>query len=73
MRLVRNILEGVAGLEIYPIIGILVFLAFFVGVVVWVLRMKKNKVDAYSRIPLDDDDNPSIENKDSSKQQSDSK
>jgi cytochrome c oxidase cbb3-type subunit IV len=55
MRLARNVLEGVAGLEIFPIIGIILFLLFFIAVVVYVVRMKPSDVDAHSRLPLDND------------------
>jgi cbb3-type cytochrome oxidase subunit 3 len=70
MRLARNVLESVSGLEIYPIIGILIFLAFFVGVVIWVVRLNGKQVETYSKMPLDDDSVASkLEKNDSSKQQ----
>lgn len=65
MRIARSVLENVAGLEIFAIIGILIFFSFFVGLLIWVLRMKKSRVDEFSRLPLEEDaddtadDNPS--------------
>lgn len=55
MRIARSVLENVAGLEIFAIIGILIFFSFFVGLIIWVVRMKKSRADEYSRIPLQDD------------------
>lgn len=51
-------LDNVAGLEIYAIIGIIIFFTFFIALIVWVIRMKKGKVDEYSQLPLatDEDD-----------------
>lgn len=56
MRMVRHVLEGIGGMEIFPIIGLLIFLAFFIGVVVYVLMIKREKIDSYSRIPLQNED-----------------
>lgn len=55
MRLARNVLEGVGGLEIFPMIGIVLFLLFFIGVVVYVVKMKASDVESYSRLPLEND------------------
>lgn len=56
MRLARSVLDSITGLEIYAIIGILIFFTFFIGLIIWVIRMKKKKVDEYSRIPLKDEE-----------------
>lgn len=57
MRLARNVLESVAGLEIFPIIGIIIFLGFFIGLIVYVVKMKKEDVEAFSQMPLTDEEN----------------
>ncbi|MBE0661802.1 MAG: CcoQ/FixQ family Cbb3-type cytochrome c oxidase assembly chaperone [Bacteroidales bacterium] len=56
MRLARSVLDDIAGLEIYAIIGILIFFTFFIFLVIWVIRMKKRKVEEYSRMPLESDE-----------------
>jgi cytochrome c oxidase cbb3-type subunit IV len=56
MRLARSVLDSITGLEIYAIIGILIFFTFFIGLIIWVIRMKKKKVEEYSRIPLKDEE-----------------
>jgi cytochrome c oxidase cbb3-type subunit IV len=60
MRLARNVLEGVGGLEIFPIIGIILFFSFFVGLIIWVVRMKSKDADEYSRMPLNKDDKETL-------------
>lgn len=55
MRLARSVLENIAGLEVYAIIGILIFFTFFISLVIWVIRMRKQKVEEYSRMPLASD------------------
>lgn len=56
MRLARNVLEGVAGLEIFPIIGIVIFMAFFFGLIVYVVRMSKEDIEDFSKMPLTDEE-----------------
>jgi cytochrome c oxidase cbb3-type subunit IV len=56
MRLGRSVLENVTGLEIFAIIGTLIFFLFFVGVLIWVFKIKAKKIDEYSRMPLEHDD-----------------
>lgn len=67
MRLGRSVLDNIAGLEIYAIIGIVIFFTFFIGLIVWVVSMRSKKVDEYSRLPLtsDEDDAFSGTNDDS--------
>jgi cytochrome c oxidase cbb3-type subunit IV len=60
MRLGRSVLDNVAGLEIYAIIGIVIFFAFFIGLIIWVVSMKSKKVDEYSRLPLARDEDDSV-------------
>ena len=60
MRLARNVLENIAGLEVYAIIGILIFFSFFVGLLIWVVRLKASKVDEFSRLPLEQDDEEGV-------------
>lgn len=64
MRLARSVLENIAGLEVYAIIGILIFFSFFIFLVIWVIRMRKQKVEEYGRMPLAiDEDNDFSGNK----------
>jgi cytochrome c oxidase cbb3-type subunit IV len=67
MRLGRSVLENAMGLDIFAIIGILLFFTFFIVVLIRVVRMKKTTVDEYSRLPLemDEDDVATMENNES--------
>jgi len=63
MSLVRSVIENLKGTEIFGIIGFFIFFTFFIGVVIYVVRMRKNKVDEYSRLPLigDEDEIRSVQ------------
>ncbi|MBK9292706.1 MAG: cbb3-type cytochrome c oxidase subunit 3 [Bacteroidetes bacterium] len=57
MKIVTKVLEGVADIQIFPIIGMIIFFTLFVGLIVHVARMSREQVDEYSHLPLDEEEN----------------
>ncbi len=51
---IKHNLETIVGVEIYPIISLLIFFIFFVGLGIWVFGYKKEAIDKMSEIPLND-------------------
>ena len=51
---VKHNLETIDGVTIYPILSLLIFFAFFVGLGLWVFSYKKEKINELSQIPLRD-------------------
>jgi cbb3-type cytochrome oxidase subunit 3 len=47
-------METIAGVAVYPILSLLIFFGFFVGLGIWVFSYKKEKIDEMSQIPLND-------------------
>lgn len=62
MKIVINQLEQIAGVEIYPIISLLIFFTFFVLVAYMVINTDKKEIDEISKMPLDGNDNLQNEN-----------
>jgi len=58
MRIVSNVLENILNAQWYAIVGLLIFFVFFVILLVRVIRMDKKEVEEISRIPLENDDDP---------------
>jgi cytochrome c oxidase cbb3-type subunit IV len=50
-----KIFETIEGIAAYPIISMLIFLTFFIGVIIIVVRMKKEHIEAMGKMPLDDE------------------
>ena len=50
----RNYLETIAGIEIFPLISLIIFFLFFVGLIVYVIRLDKKSVNRMKNIPLND-------------------
>jgi len=46
-------METIDGIEIYPIISLLIFFTFFVVLFWWVLTAKKDYIKDVSHLPLD--------------------
>jgi cbb3-type cytochrome oxidase subunit 3 len=51
----RAILSELGGIGVYGILSTLLFFACFIGIVVWVVRMKKRDVDHMKHLPLEPD------------------
>jgi len=51
---IKHNMETIAGVEIYPIVSLLIFFTFFVGLGFWVFSYKKEKIQELSEIPFRD-------------------
>lgn len=55
LKFVKGNLENIDGVEIYPIISLLIFFIFFIALFWWVFTAKKEHITTVSNIPLNDD------------------
>lgn len=53
LKYIKNHMESITGIEIYPMISLLIFFVFFVILFWWVITAKKEYIDTVSNIPLD--------------------
>lgn len=51
----KELLRSIENIEIYPIISLLIFVLFFVGMFIWVVRVDKAYVDHMKSMPLSDE------------------
>jgi cbb3-type cytochrome oxidase subunit 3 len=51
--MLKEVLQSIQGIAIYPVIGLFIFVAAFLVAIVNTRRMKKSEVDYASRLPLD--------------------
>ena len=54
MRFIKHHLSSMDGIEIWPLISLLIFFSFFVLLFVYVMRMRKGYIDEVSSQPLND-------------------
>ena len=52
----KNVLQSIAGIEIYPLISLGIFGLFFLGLLVYVLLSSSAHLHAMSQLPLRSDE-----------------
>ncbi len=62
LKYIKGNLENIDGVQIYPLISLLIFFFFFVGLFYWVLTASKEHIAEVSNIPLLEDENTQHEN-----------
>lgn len=53
LKFVKHNMESISGIEIFPIISLLIFFIFFIGLYTWVYTYKKDKINEMSLLPFD--------------------
>jgi cytochrome c oxidase cbb3-type subunit IV len=54
--MIKNVLNGIEGVDVYPIISLFIFVPFFLGLIWWVIKVDKNYIDKLKNLPLDSTD-----------------
>lgn len=54
LKFVKHNMETIIGIEIFPIISVLIFFTFFVGLIIYAIRLKQSEIDEVSALPLND-------------------
>lgn len=52
-KFIKGHLESITGIEIYPLISLIIFFTFFVVLFWWVFTAKKEYINKVSNIPLE--------------------
>lgn len=50
----KNVLSGIPGIEFYPIVALVLFFGFFLGLIVWYFKADRSTLDRVARLPLED-------------------
>lgn len=56
LRYIKHNLEGIDGVEIYPLFSLLIFFIFFSALIWWVIKVDKKYVSNLEQYPLFDDE-----------------
>ncbi|MDP2890236.1 MAG: CcoQ/FixQ family Cbb3-type cytochrome c oxidase assembly chaperone [Bacteroidota bacterium] len=59
--MVGDTLRNIFHVEIYALIGFIIFFTFFIFVTINAFRMKKEEVEEFSNLPLDDKETMSVQ------------
>jgi len=55
LKFIKHHLATISGVEIYPIISLLLFFLVFTVMLIIVFKMPKKKIDQFGNLPLDND------------------
>lgn len=55
-KFIKQYAETMNNVNIYPIISLFIFLIFFVVLLVWVKRMRKEQVKELANLPFENDE-----------------
>lgn len=55
-----NYLESMSGIGVYPLVSLMIFFVFFIGVVLYVMLGRKEYFDTLSALPFISDQNESL-------------
>ena len=56
LKFIKHHMETIIGIEIYPVISLLIFFIFFTVLIVWVVRSDKGFNATMAGFPLEEDD-----------------
>ncbi|MEK6507777.1 CcoQ/FixQ family Cbb3-type cytochrome c oxidase assembly chaperone [Myroides sp. C4067] len=61
LKFIKHNMETIGGVEIFPIISLIIFFTFFVGLFVWVATYKKDTIEELSNMPFMDDEEHKVD------------
>lgn len=61
LRYIKHNLTTIDGIEIYPIISLLIFFLFFAGLIWWVIKVDKKYVSDMSNYPLHNEEDEELQ------------
>ena len=65
----RHLVTSVVNIENYGMISIFLFIAVFIGFLIWAIRLRKSQLESMSALPLEDDNSHNPTSKDNSHEQ----
>lgn len=60
--MIKELLQSVEGVSVYPIISLIVFVLFFVIILVWMLKVDKNYIKKMEKLPFENEEENNFNN-----------
>lgn len=59
----NNVLQAILGIEVFPVISLIIFVVVFTTIIIWVLKLDKQRSQRMAELPLNDGNREDIFNK----------
>lgn len=56
LKFIKHHMETIAGIEIFPLISLIIFFTFFVGLTIYIMRADKKQINEIANLPLDENE-----------------
>jgi cbb3-type cytochrome oxidase subunit 3 len=53
----KDVLQSIEGIEFFAIIGMIIFILFFIGITIWLFKVDKKYIKKMSELPLNEESN----------------
>ena len=60
--MIKELLQSIEGVTIYPIISLIVFVLFFAIILIWMFKVDKNYIKKMENLPLEKDEENNFNN-----------
>jgi len=57
----KEVLRSIENVEIFPIISLIIFVLFFIGITVWAILVPKEYIDHMKSLPMAEDESNEIQ------------
>lgn len=61
LKFIKHHMEGISGIEIFPMISFLIFFSFFVLMLIYVIKADKKRLNVLSNLPLENNQDQDYE------------
>ncbi|MFK8037179.1 MAG: CcoQ/FixQ family Cbb3-type cytochrome c oxidase assembly chaperone [Crocinitomicaceae bacterium] len=55
LKYIKGHMTSIDGIEVYPIVSLVIFVSFFIGVIWYLVKTDKKKINELKQMPLDED------------------
>lgn len=55
LKFIKENMASIEGVDIYPIISLLIFVTFFTGMIIYVARKDNKEIEEIKKLPLNED------------------